>query len=157
MKINSIFKLLISIIICELVGIVGGFFTINSIPTWYKALNKPFFSPPNWIFGPVWTMLYFLMGLSLYLIWEKKANGRKMQGIIYFIAQLFFNFSWSIIFFGFRQPLIAFVNIVILWLLIYMTIVKFFKISKTAGILLLPYIIWVSFAALLNLSIVLLN
>ena len=125
--------------------------TLPSIPTWYAQLNKPSFSPPNWVFGPVWTILYFLMGISLYLVWDKN---RKIK--IFFI-QLALNFLWSLIFFGFHLPLIAFITIIALWIAIFMTIKSFHKISRLSALLLVPYILWVSFAALLNLFIILYN
>lgn len=152
------FLLLISIIVCELVGILATPFTISSIPTWYAMLNKPPFSPPNWIFGPVWTLLYFLMGIALYLIWVNGINKQKIKtAIVFFVIQLLLNFLWSVIFFGFHQPVLALIEIIILWFAIFMTMMKFLPISRSAGYLLLPYFLWVSFAALLNLSIVMLN
>lgn len=151
-------KFLISTIGCELVGIAATPFTISAIPGWYQTLNKPPFSPPNWIFGPVWTILYFLMGVAAYLIWIKGLEEKAVKkALIFFIAQLVFNFFWSILFFGFHSPILGLINILILWVLILITIIKFYKISKTASYLLIPYLLWVSFATILNLSIVLLN
>jgi translocator protein len=124
---------------------------MSAIPTWYAALNKPFFSPPNWIFGPVWTLLYIMMGYSLYLVWVR----RKVPTI--FWIQLFLNFIWSIIFFGMKNPTLALVNIIVLWIAIVLTIKAFSKIDKLASRLLWPYLAWVSFATFLNLAIVLLN
>jgi|SRR3989344_4608968 len=143
--------LIFSILLCEGAGILGSFFTVSSIPTWYAALNKPAFSPPNFIFGPVWTLLYLLMGVSLYLVWQKKRVPPA------FWVQLILNFSWSIIFFGLKNPALAFVNIVALWIAIFLTIKSFYKINKLAGNLLIPYLLWVTFASFLNLSIVILN
>lgn len=151
-------KLIISIALCEIVGIIGSVFTVSSIETWYRFLNKPEFSPPNWVFGPVWTMLYALMGVSLYLIWNRGLKSNKTKyAIKIFFVQLTFNFFWSIAFFGLQNPLLALIVIVLLWASILYTILLFKKISQIAGLLLLPYILWVSFAVLLNLSIVLLN
>lgn len=151
-------KLIVSIVSCELVGIAATPFTVSAVTTWYPTLNKPSFSPPNWIFAPVWTILYFLMGVSLYLVWSKGLKEKKAKIALYFFgAQLFFNFLWSFLFFGLRSPILALVDIVALWILIAITIFKFFPISKTAAYLLIPYILWVSFAAFLNLSIVILN
>ena len=144
-------KLFLSIGICLGAGVVGSFFTVSSIPTWYAILNKPFFSPPNWVFGPVWTILYILMGISLYLIWQK----REIPAI--FWVQLILNTAWSIIFFGMRNPTLAFIDILILWVSILLTIKVFSKINKLAGRLLIPYLVWVSFATILNLGILILN
>lgn len=151
-------KFLISTIGCELVGIAATPFTLSSIPTWYQTLTKPSFSPPSWIFGPVWTILYFLMGVAAYLVWIKGLEKRGVKkALSFFIAQLVFNFLWSILFFGLHSPVLALIDILILWILILITIIKFYKISKVASYLLIPYLFWVSFATILNLSIVLLN
>lgn len=144
-------KLIFSIGICLGAGILGSFFTVSAIPTWYATLNKPSFSPPNWVFGPVWTALYILMGISLYLVWSK----RKAPAI--FWIQLILNTSWSIIFFGMRNPVWALVNIVALWVVIILTIKAFNKINNLSAKLLYPYLGWVTFATILNLAIVLLN
>lgn len=155
---GKIVKLIISITVCELVGLMSTPFTISSIQTWYKYLHKPSFSPPNWIFGPVWTVLYLLMGISVYLVWLKQSKSKRVKTALkLFLTQLLFNFLWSIIFFGFHNPLIAFVDIILLWIAIVLTIMTFYRLSKPAAYLLIPYILWVSFAALLNISIVLLN
>lgn len=155
---NKIVKLITAIVGCELVGILATPFTLGSIPGWYQTLEKPFFSPPNFIFGPVWTTLYFLMGVSAYLVWEKGLHKKIVKNsLIYFLIQLGFNFLWSLIFFGLHLPLLAFLDIIILWILIFITIKKFAKLSKVASYLLIPYLLWVTFAALLNLSIVFLN
>ena len=144
-------KLILSMGICLLAGGVGTIFTSYAIPIWYVTLNKPGFSPPNWVFGPVWTTLYILMGISLYMVWTK----RKVANI--FWIQLFLNFLWSIIFFGWHNPLLALADIVALWVAIVLTIRSFYKINKLASYLLYPYLVWVSFATVLNLMIVLLN
>ena len=153
---NNFFKLLAAIAVCQLAGIIGTPFTITAIPSWYATLNNPFFSPPNFLFGPVWTVLYFLMGVSLYLIWISKSKLKKNAFKIFFI-QLTLNALWSIIFFGLKNPLLAFIDIVALWITISLTIKHFYKISKPASYFLIPYILWVSFATLLNLAIVILN
>ena len=144
-------KLIFSIGICLGAGVLGSFFTFSAIPIWYATLNKPSFSPPNWVFGPVWTVLYILMGISLYLVWTKK----KVPSV--FWVQLVLNAAWSIIFFGMKNPVLSLVDIVALWIAIILTIKSFYPISKTAFYLLIPYLLWVSFATILNLSIVLLN
>ena len=154
---NKLLKLLLSVVICEGVGILGSVFTIPSITSWYSHLNKPLFNPPNWIFGPVWTTLYLLMGISFFLILEKKLKKQKNFLIILFSAQLFLNFLWSVIFFGMHLPGPAFINIVLLWISIVLLIINFWKFSRLASLLLMPYLLWVSFASLLNLAVVLLN
>ncbi len=151
-------KLLASILICQLAGIIGSLFTVSSITSWYSAINKPLFSPPNWILGPVWITLYFLMGVSLYIIWDNKRKDKiSKTAIRWFIIQLILNTLWTIIFFGLKSPLGAFIEIIILWISIFLTIKYSYKISKTAAYLLIPYILWVSFAAMLNLAIYLAN
>ena len=155
MKLN-LPKLLASIILCLGVGSLGSFFTVSEIASWYATLQKPFFSPPNYLFGPVWTILYILMGISLYLVWVAKKKGKE-KAMQLFLIQLALNFFWSIIFFGLHSPEVAFVEIIAMWIFIYLTIKAFSGISKTAAYLLYPYLAWVSFATILNLSIVLLN
>jgi len=150
--VNRYLKLLLAIIICEGVGFIGSIFTVNSIDTWYIVLQKPFFNPPPWIFAPVWAVLYLLMGISLYLVWEIKKVHLK-----WFWIQLFLNVFWSIIFFGFRNPSLAFLEILFLWISIAITIKSFIGFNKNAAYLLFPYFSWVSFAVILNLAIVLLN
>jgi benzodiazapine receptor len=147
-----------SILICQFAGVIGSIFTINSIPTWYLAIKKPLFNPPNWIFGPVWTTLFFMMGIALYLILTRGTKTKKAKSAIgVFGIQLALNTLWSIIFFGLKAPLYALVELSVLWVFILLSIIRFYKISKPAAYLLIPYIVWVSFAAVLNLSIVLLN
>lgn len=161
MKINNVFRLIIAIVVCEVVGIGGAFFTSPAVSsTWYASLEKPFLQPPSWIFSPVWIMLYALMGISLFLVWKSDpsvAPKERRRGGILFFSQLFLNAIWSIIFFGLQSPGWAFVNITLLWLAIVWTIAVFYKISKPAAFLLLPYILWVSFAGYLNYSIWTLN
>lgn len=160
MKIKSLPKLIISIILCQIIGASGSIFTFPNIPTWYASLVKPFFSPPNWIFGPVWTLLFLLMGIALYLVWtnsEKKLKKQKSTSIILFGVQFFFNVLWSYLFFGLRNPFLGLIGILILWIFIVATIISFYKISKKSAYLLIPYLLWVSFATILNFSIMLLN
>lgn len=151
MHIKDLLKLIASIIICQLAGFIGSLFTSPAIPTWYETLRKPSFNPPNWLFSPVWITLFLLMGISLFLVWKKGMKERIVKvGLSLFAIQLMLNILWSILFFGLKSPLLAFIEIIILWFAILLTILKFFKISKPAGLLLLPYILWVSFAAFLN-------
>lgn len=149
MKINW-FRFVVSLVMCQLAGIIGTFFTANSISTWYASLNKPSFNPPGWIFGPVWITLYILMGISFYLIWMKKdkINFKLLSSL--FIIQLILNSLWTIIFFGLHSPFFAFIEIIILWIMILLCIILFYKISKKSSYLLIPYLLWVSFASILN-------
>lgn len=147
-------KLFISIFIPLLVGAVAGYFTSSGVDGWYVLANKPSFNPPNWIFAPVWTTLYILMGIALFLVWRADApKAIKQTAIILFAAQLTLNFFWSFIFFSLQQTGWAFVVIILMWLMILLTIIWFGKISSTAAWLLVPYICWVSFASVLNYSI----
>ena len=141
-----------------IVGGVSGFFTAGSIEGWYITLNKPWFNPPNWIFGPVWTLLYLMMGVAFFLIWKSDApaDTKKIAMTVYFV-QLAFNFAWSLIFFYMEQPGWALVDILILWAAIFYTIIAFGKISSGVAWLLVPYISWVSFATVLNFAIWKLN
>jgi tryptophan-rich sensory protein len=154
----KIIPLITSILICESAGIIGSVFTFSAITTWYMHLNKPWFNPPNFLFGPVWTFLYFLMGISLYLVWKKGVkNKEKRRALMVFAGQLFFNAIWSIVFFGLKSPLGGLFIIIILWLLIIETIRRFYKIDKNSSFLLMPYLVWVTFATILNFSIWVLN
>ncbi|VVB70075.1 TspO/MBR family protein [uncultured archaeon] len=150
MKIK-LFKLIAYILIPLLVGGLGSFFTISSIPTWYVFLNKPVFSPPNWIFAPVWTVLYVLMGVSAYFASEMKAKIKN-----YWI-QLVLNALWTPIFFGLHSPALGLIVILALWWFILRTIKDFYKTNKTSAYLLIPYLLWVSFATILNFAILILN
>jgi translocator protein len=158
MKKGAFPRLLAAIAICEFAGAVGAIFTAPAIPIWYASLARPLLSPPNWIFMPVWTILFALMGVALWLITEKPAPARERRAAHQlFVFQLALNVAWSFIFFGLHVVSAAFIEMVSLWLVILATIIAFSKISKTAAWLLVPYIVWVSFAAYLNLSIWLLN
>ena len=149
-------KLILSFTVVFAAAAVGSAFTTPAITGWYQALRKPSFSPPNSIFGPAWTVLYILMAYSLSLVWSiggpKAKTAMKIFGI-----QLFLNSLWSILFFGLKSPGLALAEIVVLWVMILLTILKFLKVSKTAGYLLFPYLAWVSFASILNLAIYKLN
>jgi translocator protein len=150
--------LVVFIAVCELAGLLGSVFTAASIPTWYAGLAKPSFNPPNWIFGPVWTILYILMGVAAYLVYQKGFNRPEVKrALTVFFLQLLLNALWSIVFFGVHMILGALVNIVVLWAMILATILTFRRISKAAAYLLVPYILWVSFAMVLNFSLYLLN
>ncbi|MEO5683025.1 MAG: TspO/MBR family protein [Chitinophagaceae bacterium] len=151
-------KLIISIVLAVGIGSLGGIFTAPEIQSWFLHLNKPAWNPPNWLFAPVWTSLYIMMGIAFYLVWKDPSNtDSKRWAIIIFIAQFALNFFWSYIFFRQHQMGWAFVEIVVLWVAILCTIIAFSKINKTAAWLLVPYISWVSFAAVLNYTIWQLN
>lgn len=155
---KDIIKLLVSVIVCLAAGFIGSIFTNASIPTWYAALKKPAFAPPNWVFAPVWTMLFVLMGIAAYLVWRQGLSTPTNKiALILFIIQLIFNMLWSLAFFTLKSPLFGFVVIIILWFLILFTIIYFSNISNVAGILLIPYIAWVSFASILNFMLWRLN
>ena len=157
-KMNSVIKLTISVLLCQLAGIVGSFFTIRSVDTWYVNLRKPFFTPPDSVFGPVWIILYVLMGISLFLIWRKGLESSfSKRAFSVFMLQLLLNSLWSFAFFGSRSPIAGLIVIILLWLAIIWTIILFLRISRTAAMLLFPYILWVSFALVLNGAIFLIN
>ena len=149
-----IIKLIVSIIVCQFAGLVGSIFTTPAIPTWYATLDKPPFTPPNWLFAPAWITLYLLMAVSASIVWQRGLGNRPVRkSLVIFLIQLFLNALWSAVFFGLQAPLYGIIVIVVLWAVILLTIIKFYKISIPAGVLLLPYIGWVTFAAALNVSI----
>lgn len=155
---KSYIRLLSALVICFAAAALGSLATAPQIATWYAGLNKPFFSPPNWIFGPVWTILYAMMAVAAWLIWEKGQNKKEVQSaLLVFLAQLAVNVLWSFLFFAWHSLWGAYLGIIVLWLLILLTIIRFFKLDRTAGWLLVPYILWVSFASFLNLAIAILN
>jgi benzodiazapine receptor len=156
-KINWL-KLLISISICQTAGIVGSIFTTPAINSWYVFLKKPAFQPPSWLFGPVWIILYTLMGVVFYQIWQL-GWGKEIikKTMLIFIFNLVINSLWSVLFFGLKSPLLALVDIILLWLVILTLIVQFWSLKKEASYLFIPYFTWVSFATLLNFSIWQLN
>ena len=155
---DNYFVLAAFILGSELIGITGAVFTISAIPSWYAFLNKPPFSPPNWIFGPVWTILYALIGISAYLIWRRYRFSKKSLSFWYFfLVQLILNFFWTPLFFGLKWLAVSAAEILIMWYFIYLTIKEGCKLSETASYLLIPYLAWVTFASLLNVSILILN
>lgn len=157
MKKIDVGKLLISLSVPLVAGFLGSVFTMPAVKSWYVTLNKPSWNPPAWIFGPVWTTLFILMGVAFYLVWSKKPSRVVSEAKKIFIAQLLFNILWSIIFFGLGNFWLAFGEILVLWVFILLTIIKFRKVDKAAGALLVPYILWVTFAAYLNFTIAGLN
>ena len=150
-------KLPVALILPLSAGFAGSLFTRSSVDTWYRQIIRPAFNPPDWIFAPVWTVLYIMMGISFFIIWNRKPEKRIKSALYIFMAQLFFNFLWSVLFFGLQNPLAGLIEIILLQALIAVTILKFFRISHAAAYLLFPYILWVTFAAVLNFSIVILN
>ncbi len=157
-KLSVSWKFIISILLCEITGIMSALLASAQNNVWFDNLNKPTWNPPGYLFGPVWTTLYLLMGISLALIWKNKATEiNKRKAYLIFATQLFLNFCWSIFFFRFHSPALALVDIILMVITIIMTIFIFSSFSKTAAWLLVPYILWVSFATILNFSIWYLN
>lgn len=155
---SNIVKAIIAIAIPLMVGATSGFFTISGVESWYQTIQKPSWNPPNWIFGPVWTTLYVMMGIALFLVWKEDTSEElKKIAIGLFAVQLTLNFFWSFIFFNQQQPGWALVEIIAMWFFILLTIFAFAQVNKTAAWLLVPYISWVSFATILNYTIWQLN
>ncbi|MCB2219215.1 MAG: tryptophan-rich sensory protein [Bacteroidetes bacterium] len=154
---SNFLKLFISIALPIGLGAIAGLFTAEAVPESYASLNKPSFSPPNWLFGPVWTLLYLLMGVSLFLIWKMPANKERYRAIFVFLVQLLLNFFWSFIFFYFNRIGLALIEIILLWLNIAVMLVLFYKIKPVAAFINIPYFLWVSFASILNASLYFLN
>ncbi len=154
---NNYLKLGLCLLLPLIVGGIAGYATATNISNWYSQLNKPFFNPPNWLFAPVWTILYILMGISFYLILQSPKNRDWRKAIYVFIVQLFLNFWWSFLFFKFHLILIALVEILLIWVSIVTMILRFKLVNKTAAYLQIPYLLWVSFATILNAAILWLN
>jgi translocator protein len=157
MKTSNILPIIVCIALPLIVGSISGIATSGNITTWYATLEKPLFNPPNYLFGPVWTVLYLVMGISLFFIWQSPAGDARNYALMIFGIQLLLNFSWSFIFFHFKQVGWAFFEIILVWISILAMIIIFHRINKTAAFLQIPYLLWVSFASVLNGSIWLLN
>ena len=158
MDFDAVIRLVVSILASFAAAGIGSLFTFKAIPTWYAGLKKPPYTPPNWAFGPVWTTLYILMGISVFLVWQKGlATSGVMLAFTLFWVQLAFNALWSVIFFGRKSKGGGVIVIAILWLLILATMIASFRVSVWAGALLVPYIVWVSIASYLNVGIWILN
>jgi benzodiazapine receptor len=158
MKINNSIKLIIALVIPQLFAILGSVFTQSSVSSWYPLLEKPFFNPPTWVFAPVWITLYIMMGVAVFLIWKKDLKKKETRFLVLiYIFQLALNLFWSYLFFFLKNPGIAFTEIISLWFAILATIIAFYQFKKWAAYLLIPYILWVSFAMALNFSIWQLN
>ncbi len=150
--------LVFAILICEMAGAIGSIFTVDAVGGWYAALQKPFFTPPAWVFMPVWIILYAVMGIAAYIVWRKGMHKPNVQhALIFFVLQLIVNVKWSLLFFGMHSPILALIAIIVLLALICVTAFKFYRIDERAGYLFIPYIAWVIFAMLLNATIWQLN
>ena len=156
---NKISKILVVVVTCLVVGYFSGMVTRSAIINWYPTLVKPSFNPPNWIFAPVWSMLYIMMGVAAGLVWNRIDFEKEIvkKALVFFAVQLALNALWSYLFFGLKNPMLAGVEVILLWLMIFETYSKFVKINKIAGYLFIPYLLWVSFASVLNISIWWLN
>ena len=150
---NKFILLVQAVMICLGAGLIGSIATSQSVISWYPTLNKSFINPPSWLFAPVWTVLYIMMGFALYYAWRSK----KKVDLTWFWVQLGLNVIWSFLFFGLQNPWFAFYEIILLWVAIVLTIVAFWKPVRRSAYLLFPYLAWVSFASILNLSIALIN
>jgi benzodiazapine receptor len=156
---QKIIRITVVLTTCLLVGYFSGIVTRESITTWYPTLVKPSFNPPNWVFAPVWTILYIMMGVAGGMVWNRLEQDPEnvKKAFTFFIIQLALNAAWSVIFFYFHNPFLALIEVIVFWLLIFETHIQFKKIDKTAGLLFIPYLAWVSFATVLNASIWWLN
>jgi len=155
---QKIIKIVMVVLVCTSLGFLSGMTTKDSVSIWYPTLVKPFFNPPNWIFAPVWTLLYILMAIAAGLVWTSDAEDKKVKkALSFFIIQFGLNMLWTYLFFGLNNPFLALVEIILLWLMIWETYGQFKKIDKVAGYLFIPYLAWVGFAFLLNISIWWLN
>ncbi len=156
---QKILRIAVVLMTCLVVGYLSGMITKDSITTWYPTLVKPSFNPPNWIFAPVWTILYIMMGVAGGMVWNRMEQDAEIvkKAFMFFIIQLALNAIWSLLFFYLHNPFLSLIEIVLLWLLIFETYTQFKKIDKVAGMLLIPYLAWVSFAMVLNGSIWWLN
>jgi len=139
--------------VCFAAAAMGAAFTSPNVPGWYANLNKPSWTPPSWVFGPVWSLLYLLMGVSAWQVWRRTGLRAALVPLALFGIQLVLNAAWSGLFFGLRSPGVALIDIVLLWCAILVTMIAFWRRSTPAGWLMLPYLAWVSFAVALNLAI----
>jgi len=155
---QKILRIVLVVATCLTIGYLSGMVTRDSITTWYPTLVKPVFNPPNWIFAPVWSLLYIMMGVAGGMVWNRYyVNLLVKKALGFFVIQLGLNALWSYLFFGLHNPFLALIEIVLLWLMIFETYNQFKKIDKVAGFLMIPYLAWVSFATILNASIWWLN
>ncbi len=157
MKRFNVIKLIVAILLPVGLGAIAGMFTAQAVPEWYASLNRPPFNPPDWIFGPVWTFLYIVMGFSFYLIWKQEVSKARNRAVFLFFVQLLLNFIWSFIFFYFNMIGLALIEIIVLWLSIIVMMIYFFRINHWAMYINIPYLLWVTFATVLNASYYMLN
>jgi len=154
---RSFLKFFISVVVCFLPSVLGALLS-DPGSDWYRMLEKPFFTPPGWVFGPVWTVLYIMMGVSLFLLWRRGVTDRPGRvALLWFVVQLLLNAIWTPAFFGLESPILGLIVILLLWPAILLTIINLWRVSKIAGWLLIPYFIWVSYATVLNAAIVWIN
>lgn len=158
-KLSKTSKMMVMMVTCVVIGYISGILTRGDVDTWYTTLVKPVFNPPNWIFAPMWTTLFILMGIAAGLVWDRIETQTETvkKGLLFFAIQLALNVLWSILFFKLHNPMLALIEIIVLWLMIYETFVQFNKVNKIAGYLFIPYLLWVTFALVLNASIWWLN
>jgi tryptophan-rich sensory protein len=157
MNIPVVVKLLVSLLLPLGVGGVAGMFTASAIPTWYATLARPSFAPPNWLFGPAWTVLYIAMGISLFLVWNSEPGKARTAAMVAFGVQLVLNFAWSFIFFYYKQLGLALIEIVAMWVAILVMMILFYQVRPLSAYLNIPYLLWVSFATALNFGFYKLN
>lgn len=152
-----IFKFVVSLMLPLSLGAIAGMFTAQAVPEWYATLNRPSFNPPNWIFGPVWTTLYLILGFSFFMIWKQERSKERNQAIMIFFVQMVLNFGWSFLFFYYNLIGFALFEIVVLWISIIGMIILFYKIRPLAAYVNIPYLLWVTFATILNAGYYFLN
>lgn len=154
---NDFLRFGVSVFICFATAAIGSISTASAVTGWYLTINKPAWTPPSWLFGPVWTLLYLMMAVAFYIVWSKGVTKKTKPALTFFLIQLVLNLFWSLIFFGLANFWSAYLEIIALWAFIALTIKNFWKISPTAAWLLVPYILWVTFASFLNLAVAVLN
>jgi benzodiazapine receptor len=156
-RVESLIGLVIAVVLCFAAAGIGSLLTTPSIEGWYAALRKPAWTPPNWVFGPVWSLLYLMMAVAVWLVWNRAGFAGAKVALSLFAVQLILNVAWSGLFFALQRPALAFLDLLLLWVAILATVIAFFPVSAVAGCLLLPYLLWVAYAGSLNLAIMLLN
>jgi len=156
-KISNITKLIISIVTPRMLESIGGLIISDAVTEWYATLNRPFFNPPNWVFVPVWTTIYLLLGVSLYYVWKQEPSQNRKKALIVFVIQMVLNFAWTFIFFHFHLFLLALIEIVVMWFSILFMILRFYKVKPMSAYINIPYLLWVSYAVVLTVSFYYLN
>ncbi len=149
--------LILFLVLCLLVGVIGGVITASSVDTWYQTLNKPDFNPPDWLFAPVWTTLYVMMAIAAWRVWRRVGSSAEQKALLVFSLQLVLNLLWSYLFFGLQRIDLALIGIVILLAVIVLNSLMFWRIDRVAGMLFAPYVLWVCYATLLNTSLLIMN